>query len=152
MMRVLALDVGERRIGVALSDPSGTVARPLCTVERGSRAEDFAAIAELVAEQEVELVVVGWPLTLRGESGPQAQRVEEYARALDEALPVPLRMWDERYSTLSAEEIMRRFREGGRRRSRGGPGVDAVAAAVILQAFLDSQVMDRGKGNGEGRG
>jgi len=136
-VRVLALDVGERRIGVAVSDPSGTVARPMGVVERSSREDDFAAIGALVAEHGADLVVVGWPLTLRGEAGPQAQQAERYARALAESLPVPVRMWDERYSTVTAEEVLRQTRRRGGRRERGE--VDAVAAAVILQWFLDSR-------------
>lgn len=140
-MRVMALDMGERRVGVALSDPTGTVARPLRTLQRASREEDFEAINELVDEYDVDLVLVGRPLTLRGEVGPQAQRVQRYAEALAETLSVPLKMWDERYSTTSAEQIMRENRPKKKRRRRGKPGVDAVAAAVILQAFLDSQTI-----------
>jgi putative Holliday junction resolvase len=134
-MRVLALDLGERRIGVALSDPSGTLARPLTTLEHTTQAEDVAAIVALVAEHQVEMVLVGIPFTLRGEVGPQARRVERFTQALAAALPVPVQMWDERYTTLAAEEIMR---QSGKGRRRGGPGVDAVAAAIILQEFLDS--------------
>jgi putative Holliday junction resolvase len=135
-MRVLALDIGERRTGVAVSDPTGTVARPLCTIEHSSRAEECTAVAELVEQQQAELVVVGRPLTLRGESGPQAQRVERISQALAEALPVPVRLWDERYSTTIAEEILGRGSKK-ERRSRIRE-VDAIAAAVILQAYLDS--------------
>ncbi len=139
-MRILALDIGERRIGVAVSDPTRTVARPLCTIQCASHAEDFAAIGALVAEYEAELVVVGQPLTLRGEVGPQAQQVGRYAQALAETLLVPVRMWDERYSTITAAEVLRQTRKKGKRRKR--EEVDAVAAAVILQSFLDSQATD----------
>ncbi len=135
-MRTLALDLGERRIGVAVSDPGGTIARPVGVIQRRSRAEDFAAIAALVAEHGAARVVVGRPLTLRGEVGPQARWVEDYARALAEALPVPVELWDERYTTATAEEILATVRPPARRR-RGD--VDAVAAAVILQSFLDAQ-------------
>jgi len=138
-VRVLALDVGERRIGVAISDPTGTVARPLCTLRRSSRAEDFAAIQRLIDEHAVDKVVIGLPLTLRGEEGPQARRIERYAEALMEALSVPVEMWDERYTTAVAEEILRRADRRKRKRRRESPDVDAVAAAVILQGFLDSQ-------------
>ncbi len=137
-MRVLALDVGERRIGVAVSDPSGLIARPLTVIEHRARAVDFAAIAALVAEHEAEQVVVGRPLTLRGEVGPQAQWIEQYALKLAAVLSVPVRLWDERYSTAEAEDVLRRGRHRGRDRER----VDAVAAAVILQSFLDSQDTD----------
>ena len=136
-MRVLGLDVGERRIGVAVSDPTGTIARPVTVVQRRSRANDFAAIGALVAEYGARLVVVGQPLTLDGKIGPQAREVERYAQSLAQALPVPLRMWDERYSTLTAEDAIRESRGRGKRRRESE--VDAVAAAVILQAFLDSQ-------------
>lgn len=136
-MRILALDLGERRIGVAVSDPTGTVARPVGVVERRSRAEDFAAIARLVAEHGAERVVVGRPLTLRGEVGPQARWVEAYVQALAEALPVPVELWDERYTTVAAQEILETTRRPGKRRCRGD--VDAVAAAVLLQGFLEAR-------------
>ena len=135
-MRILALDIGERRIGVAVSDPLGVVARPVATIERASREEDFAAINALVDEHQAELVVVGLPLTLRGEIGPQAQTIQRYAEALEETLAVPMTMWDERYTTASAEEVLRRRGDVGRR--KGKKGIDAVAAAFILQAYLDS--------------
>jgi len=137
-VRILALDIGERRIGVAISDPTGTVARPLCTIQCTSRTEDLAAIRRLIAEHEVEKVIVGLPLTLRGEQGPQARRIIRYADSLAETLPVPVEMWDERYSTTAAEEIIRRVRRRKRRR-QDAADVDAVAAAVILQGYLDSR-------------
>lgn len=146
-MRVLALDVGERRIGVAISDPSGTIARPLQTLARGSREEDFAAIAALVAEHGVGLVVVGRPLSLNGTEGPQARRVARYAEALTATLPVPVTAWDERFTTVTAEEILRQTRRK-KRRARDKGEVDAVAAAVILQSYLDSQNSGFQDGNG----
>jgi putative Holliday junction resolvase len=140
-MHVLALDVGERRIGVAISDPTGMLARPLQTLMRGSREEDFAAIAALVAEHDAGLVVVGRPLSLDGTEGPQARRVARYAGALAAHLPVPVVPWDERFTTQAAEEILRQSGKGrGRRRVRAKGELDAVAAAVILQSYLDSQV------------
>ena len=142
-MRALGLDVGERRVGIAISDPTGTVVRPLQTLIRGSRAEDFAAITALVAEHHVELVVVGQPLSLDGSEGPQARRITRYAELLADQLAVPIVFWDERYTTVAAKEIMRQNRsKSKRRRARAEGGVDAIAAAVILQSYLDSQ--DRG--------
>jgi putative Holliday junction resolvase len=139
-MRVLALDVGERRVGVAISDPTGTLARPLQTLVRGSREEDFAAIAALVAEHDVGLVVVGRPLSLDGMEGPQARRVARYAEALAAQLPVQIVSWDERFTTQTAEEILRRgCKEKDRRRARARGELDAIAAAVILQSYLDSR-------------
>lgn len=143
-MRILGLDLGQRRIGVAISDPTGIVAHPLQTIERRSRGEDFARIAALVTEYQVGLVVVGMPLTLRGEVGPQARQYERYAQALAAALPVPLQMWDERYSTAEAIEVLQQTRKKSRDVKKGE--VDAVAAAVILQSFLDSQSPGEDKG------
>jgi putative Holliday junction resolvase len=138
-MRVLALDVGERRVGVAVSDPTGTIARPLCTLERGSREDDFSAIAGLVREVGADSVVVGQPLSLDGTAGPQARRVARYAEALAQHLDVPLIPWDERFSTARADEILRQTRgEKAKRRARSDGEIDALAAAVILQDYLDA--------------
>ena len=130
-MRVIALDVGERRIGVAVSDPTGTLATPHSVIHRRSKAQDFATVARLVAESQVERVVVGLPLSLSGDVGPQARRVMRYAQALARALPVPVELYDERYSTVTADELLA---EGGRKRRR--TPIDAAAAAVILQEYL----------------
>jgi putative Holliday junction resolvase len=139
LVRVLALDMGERRVGVAVSDPTGTVARPLQTLVRGSRQEDFAAIAGLVAEYDVGLLVVGRPLSLDGTEGPQARRVIRYVEALAARLPIRVVLWDERFTTAAAQEILRQSRGKKRRRQARSAGeVDAIAAAVILQSYLDS--------------
>lgn len=134
-MRVLALDVGEKRIGVAISDLSQTLARSLQVIQRSSRQEDFAAVARLTEEYEVEKVVVGYPKSLDGMAGAQAERVERYAAGLAKALTVPVLLWDERFSTVSAERLMR---ETGLRGEKKREKIDAVAAAVILQDYLDS--------------
>ena len=131
--RVMALDIGERRIGVAVSDPSGTLARPHAVIQRRSKVMDFAAVARLVAELEVERVVVGLPLSLNGEIGPQARRVTRYAQALAQALEVPVELYDERYSTVTADALLA---ETGRKRR---VPIDAAAAAVILQDYLESR-------------
>jgi putative Holliday junction resolvase len=139
LVRVLALDMGERRVGVAVSDPTGTVARPLQTLVRGSRQEDFAAIAGLVAEYDIGLLVVGRPLSLDGTEGPQARRVIRYVEALAARLPIRVVLWDERFTTAAAQEILRQSRGKKRRRQARSAGeVDAIAAAVILQSYLDS--------------
>jgi len=139
-VRVLALDIGQRRIGVAVSDPSGTLARSLTVVRRASRREDFAAIAELVREWEVGRVVVGHPRSLDGTVGRQARQVERYAHALADVLDVPVALWDERYSTVEAERLMV---EAGRKPSRDRHWIDAVAAAVILQDYLESMTNEQ---------
>ena len=130
-MRVIGLDVGERRIGIAISDPTGLLASPHSVVQRSSRNEDFARILRLVDELGAERLVVGLPLSLDGETGPQARRVLRYARALAARLPVPVEFQDERFSTATADA---RLWETGR---RGKAAIDAAAAAVILQDYLD---------------
>lgn len=139
-MRVLALDVGDKRIGVAISDPSQVLARSLKVIQRRSRQEDsaveFDAVARLVEEYEVEKVVVGYPRSLDGKAHAQAEKVERYATGLAESLTVPILLWDERFSTVTAERLMR---EVGLKGRKGREGIDAVAAAVILQDYLDSR-------------
>ncbi|HYU17661.1 MAG TPA: Holliday junction resolvase RuvX [Chloroflexota bacterium] len=138
--RVLALDPGERRVGVALSDELGLLATPLVVLQRRSRTADAAAIADLVRAHAVSEIVVGHPRTLRGEVGPQARRAERFARRISEAVGVPVRLWDERFSTVEARE---RLAAGSKRSAgnRAGPRrwADAAAAAVILQTYLDSR-------------
>jgi len=139
-MRYLCLDVGERHIGIAISDPTGTIARPLQTLEHRSTAEDFSAIASLVNEYDVGAVVVGRPLSLDGTVGPQAARTDRFTEALADQLEVPVVGWDERFSTAAADEILLKTRkERARRRARANGEIDAIAAAVILQSYLDSQ-------------
>jgi len=140
-MRLLCLDYGERNIGVAISDPTGTIARPLTTLEHRSKKEDFAAVSSLVEEHDVEGVIVGRPLSLDGTVGPQAERVDRYADALREHLDVPVIPWDERFSTDVADEILRLTRrEKAKRRARSDGEIDAIAAAVILQSYLESRL------------
>src|SRR5579875_3657370 len=104
-MRFLALDVGDVRIGVAVCDPLEFAAYPLTTVTRaGSLRRDVAAVCALAAEQEVDAVLVGLPLSLDGQAGPQAQKVQGFARALANSLPVPVAFWDESLSSVEAEE------------------------------------------------
>ena len=135
-MRVLGLDHGERRIGAALSDALGITASPLTVIEHTSDEAYADAVAALVRDRDVEAVVVGVPISLDGSIGPQAKRAAYFARLLSGRLDMPVDMIDERLSTREAE---RRLDEGGRRRSRRREGVDAAAAAVLLQAYLDSR-------------
>jgi len=129
--RILAIDPGERRIGVAAADLGLRVAIPLTTIEGGPDAVE--AVARLVEEEGARALVVGLPLSLSGALGPQAQRAQALAGALAQRLAVPVLTWDER---LTSTEARRRLSGGGRRRKRD---VDALAAAIILQAYLDSQ-------------
>ena len=135
-MRLLALDIGDARIGVAVSNPEKTLARGLTVIRRRSKKEDFAAIARLVEELKVEGIVVGHPLSLNGEAGPQARRVERYARALAQALKIPVYLWDERFSTAEAQRAMI---EAGYKKQTRRRRVDEVAAAVVLQGYLEAR-------------
>jgi putative Holliday junction resolvase len=140
-MKLLALDVGDRRVGVAVSDLAGLLATPLTVIRRSSKVEDFAKIARLVREQGAGKLVIGHPLNADGSTGPQARRVERYASAMSEALRleglgVPIVMWDEYGSTQRAQALMiNAGRSAKDRRQR----IDAAAAAVILQDYLDEQ-------------
>jgi putative Holliday junction resolvase len=133
--RVLALDLGSRRIGVAVSDPGGVLAFPHDTVLRGrSHIDDHARIAELVAENEAIRVIVGMPLSLDGRRGPAARLVDEEVVELRAALPVPVELHDERLTTVSAA---RGLRERGVKAKAQRSVVDKEAATVLLQAWLD---------------
>ncbi len=141
MSRVLAVDVGSRRVGVALSDPSRTLATPQEPIEVKDLAQTVSAVVDLALRRDVDTIVVGMPITLRGEQGPQALRVEEFIAALEDALArrapgVRVVRWDERLSTVEAEALLRQAGYDGR--SRKGR-VDSAAAAVILQGFLDAE-------------
>jgi putative Holliday junction resolvase len=138
-MRHLALDVGDRRVGVAISDKMGVIARPLTVIHRKSKAEDFAKVARLMREQDARSLVVGLPLNADGSAGPQAARIERYAQALmqslsKEALEVTMTFWDEYLSTQRAQQAMI---AAGRRSKERRMQIDAAAAAVILQDYLD---------------
>lgn len=139
-MRVLALDVGERRIGVAISDPDGRVAVPLQVLTRSDGEADLAAIRSLAEAEAVDRVIVGLPLSLRGERGGQARLTEAFAQRLQGILDMPVELWDERLSSVEAQ----RRRAGphparrGRRRGLAKDHIDALAAAIILQSYLDS--------------
>ncbi|MFP4396371.1 MAG: Holliday junction resolvase RuvX [Anaerolineales bacterium] len=133
-MRYLALDLGDKRIGVAISDALGMIARPLAVIDRASRVADFEAYAALVAEHRVDELVVGLPISMDGTEGQQAAWVRDYSAELAEAIDVPLHLWDERLTTEEAVDIMH---AQGKRPSRDW--IDAVAAAVILQNFLDAR-------------
>jgi putative pre-16S rRNA nuclease len=141
--RVLALDVGARRLGVAVSDPTGTVASPLATLPRRTPDEDASALAALAAQHDAGTVVVGLPLTLDGREGPAAKSVRRYLAELATRLPrLDFRLADERLSTVAAERTL--VGGGVRRRARRAV-VDQVAASVFLQTWLDIARTREGK-------
>ena len=131
-MRALGLDVGDRRIGLALSDPTGMLASPFGFVERGP--SDIADILRVAEENKVAEIVVGLPLSMSGSSGAQAGKVRTFIRDLKSQTDLPIRTVDERLSTVQAQGMLR---QSGRRRQRDRGQLDAAAAAVILQAYLD---------------
>ena len=133
MGRILGLDVGERRIGLAISTPEGRLAVPLRVLERRHVAADLEAIAALARSEQVETLVIGHPLSMDGTAGVQARRVEAFARALAKVAGLPFELWDERLSSVQAERSVRPLR-----RKRRAPA-DDVAAAIILQSYLDRQ-------------
>lgn len=133
MSRVLGVDLGTVRIGIALSDPTGAVASPLDTIIHRDRRKDLAAVAAVARAHRVERIVVGWPRNMDGTAGPAAKRAEAFADSLRQMVDVPVDLWDERLSTVAAERILR---DANVRRERRSSIRDRVAAAIILQAYL----------------
>jgi putative Holliday junction resolvase len=156
MARLMALDLGEARIGVAISDATGFLASPYTTL-RVSRDESqtWMAIQRLIDETEAEGLVIGLPISLDGEIRSQGRRIQAFAERLKEHITIPVTFWDERLSTVEAERLLVQREEaeqgkrdragGGRKRNRTGRRrkqheIDALAATVILQEYLDHQL------------
>jgi putative Holliday junction resolvase len=137
--RVLGLDLGDVRIGVAISDPDRRVAVPFGTVQVGRPPGELRAIAELVGANDISLVVVGEPTSMDGTRGPRAHLAAQMAAAIRAAVDVPVVLQDERLSTVEAERALRAAGVGGRDRRAV---IDAAAAQVILQAWLDANRED----------
>ena len=142
-MRVIGIDFGDRRIGLAVSDASGTLARPLKTIERGTSDADaverlHAIVADLAAEDPVEAVVIGLPTHLDGSASPQTRRIHDVVALLANRLTVPVVTQDERLSSREAEERLALREKDWRKRKAK---LDAAAAAVILQDYLDARSM-----------
>lgn len=134
--RVLALDVGERRIGVAMSDVSATLSSPLTTINGRVVERAIEQIVALVRQHKVQEVVVGWPLNMNGDVGPQAQRVRDFADKLETALGKAVILFDERLTSVVAEQILR---DMGVRPEKRREQIDQIAASVILQDFLEQR-------------
>jgi len=141
-VRVLALDIGEKRIGVAVSDPSGSVATPVKVLATQSVLGDSRLLANLIDDYEVELVVVGLPLSLDGTEGKQAAEVRRISALLAKTTPLPFEYYDERLSSSAAKRAMT---EAGVSDKAKRGSVDMVAASLFLQSFLDSR---RAQGEG----
>ena len=136
-MRILGLDFGDRRIGVAMSDPEGILATPLTIIERTSDEADVKSIADIMIGEHVGKIIAGLPRSMRGDEGIQAEKVKSFADKLSRMINAPLEYRDERFSTVSAGRLMREART--KKPSKDSKKVydDAVAAAVILQDYLD---------------
>jgi putative Holliday junction resolvase len=133
-MRILALDHGTRRIGVAVSDETKTIAQPLEYIPAGPFADFLERLKKLLVEKEIDLIVVGLPRNMDGSHGPAAQKVETFAGVLKTAITIPIKLWDERLTSSQANKILI---QGGVRRDRRKEKVDKMAAAILLQSYLD---------------
>ena len=134
-MRILGIDYGGRRIGVAVSDELGVTAQGVSTIARKNREADLDAIGDLVRRHGVERIVIGYPLRLDGSEGIQCEKINRFVRRLEMRVSLPITRWDEALSTKEAEELLR---QKGVRREKRRDVVDRVAASIILQGYLDA--------------
>ncbi len=134
-MRILALDHGTKRIGIALSDELKMIAQPLEFAPAEPFANFLARLKELLREKEVELILVGMPRNMDGTYGPAAMKVQEFVAALKGAVTVPIKTWDERLTSTMANRILI---QGNVRRDKRKQAVDKMAAAILLQSYLDA--------------
>lgn len=133
--RLLGLDVGEKTIGLALSDATRTVASPLETIERGKFARDMEKLAAIIRKQDIAGLVIGYPVNMDGSLGPRAQSTRTFAANLAKQIELPMLLWDERLSTAAVERVML---EADLSRQRRAQLVDKLAASYMLQGFLNS--------------
>ena len=133
-MRCLGLDIGDRRIGVALSDPEGILASPFAIIDRRDDRLDIKAITDIISQQQVGQVVIGLPRSLDGSLGRQAEKVKDFVQKLSEHIRIPVEYRDERLTTVMAERLKR---AAGVKKTRQKARHDAEAAALILQGYLD---------------
>jgi putative holliday junction resolvase len=134
--RILAIDYGARRMGLAVSDLLGITAQGLETLERKNKRSDFARLERTVREFNVGEIVLGYPLRMSGEEGAQAQKVSQFAEALRETLQIPVHLWDERLTSAEANRLLREAEVSTRKRAQA---VDRMAAVLILQSFLQAR-------------
>jgi putative Holliday junction resolvase len=134
-MRTLGLDIGDKRIGVAISDPEEILASPLATITREDDKKAIDDIIKLVDQNDVERIVVGLPYSLDGSIGGQANKVMDFAERLSKHTMASMEIWDERLSTVAVERLLR---EAGNKKAKKRARLDAAAAAFILQGYLDS--------------
>ncbi|MFH1594484.1 MAG: Holliday junction resolvase RuvX [Candidatus Omnitrophota bacterium] len=135
MAKILCLDLGTKRIGVAISDDLGMIARALTTIERGSDEELFETLKRILKEESAGEIVIGLPLNMDGSHGPKAMEASSFAETLEKKLDRPVKLWDERMSTMEAERVMIEADTSRRKRKRK---IDKLAACVILQSYLNA--------------
>jgi putative Holliday junction resolvase len=133
--RILALDLGKRRIGLAISDELGITAQGLSTLERRNKRTDLAVLGALVRERGVTQIVMGNPLHMSGAAGRQSQWAQEFAGALEQYTGIPVRLWDERLTTVEASRVLR---QSGISIEKRAAAVDRLSAVILLQSYLDS--------------
>lgn len=134
--RVLGLDVGSKRIGLAISDPLGITAQGLETLQRQNKRLDFGQLEKVISDYEVSEIVVGYPLRMSGAEGIQAEKMQRFAEELRQRFPVPVHLWDERLSSAQANRLLRETDMSIKRR---GQVVDQMAAVLILQSWMDAR-------------
>jgi putative Holliday junction resolvase len=134
--RVLALDLGKKRIGMALSDELGVTAQGLETLQRTNIREDLARISQLAAEKSVSLILMGNPLHMSGREGRQAEYARDFGERLRAASGIPVEFWDERLTTVAAQRVLR---ESGISIEKRAKAVDRLAAVILLESYLDSR-------------
>ena len=130
------MDLGSKRIGVAISDPLGIIAQGVMTLKRETDESDFERLRAIASEKEVGEIIVGLPLNMNGSHGPQAEGASLFADALKKKLNLPVKLWDERMSTAQVERVMI---EGGASRAKRKKKIDKLAAQVILQSYLNTK-------------
>jgi putative Holliday junction resolvase len=135
--RILAIDYGSRRMGLAVSDPLGITAQGLETLQRRNKRSDFARLEKLIREYQVREIVLGNPLRMSGEEGAQSQKVAEFAEELRRRFELPVHLWDERLTSAEANRILREAELSIQKRAAA---VDRMAATLILQSFLQARV------------
>lgn len=134
-MRILGLDIGDRTIGIAICDPLGLTAQGITTIKRKSVVLDIEEISKICGQYNVESIVSGLPKNMNGTIGPQGEKVERFCEHLKETIGLPIKMWDERLTTVAANRVML---EGDLSRAKRKKIVDKIAATFILQGYLDS--------------
>ena len=139
--RILAVDIGEKRIGLALSDLTGTIAAPLSVIQHINRLIDAAQIAQLSSDHQVRQIVVGIPISDNNSDTPQIRHVMKFMDALKDQTPIPVVTWDESFSTNNAQRVRQQM--GVSKKDRSGH-LDDLAAAIILQSYLDSKNLEQG--------